>query len=71
MTWREWALKYLTEERDELRSRIAVMESGRCWFGEMRGGKRVDVTAELIERNRKNLEEIEQIIADAEAAPDA
>jgi len=67
MTWREWALKYLTEERDELKTRIDLMESGRIWFGETVNGVRRDTTEELIERNKKNLAEIERIISEAEA----
>jgi hypothetical protein len=68
MTWQEWALTYLTEERDDLKNRIEMMESGRVWFGETRNGERRDVTSELLERNRKNLAEIERIIAEAESA---
>ena len=71
MTWREWALKYLTEERADLRQRTDVLESGRCQIFEMREGHRVDVTSEAVERNKVNLAEIEKIIAEAKATPDA
>jgi hypothetical protein len=68
MTWREWALKYLSQERDSLVGRIGLMEAGRIWFGETRDGVSTDITAELIERDKANLAELERIIAEA-AAP--
>lgn len=59
-------LAYMREERESLTRQIDLFSTGKAQFFEDRDGRRQDVTNEALARLRRQLAELESILAEAE-----
>ena len=63
-------LAYLLSQRARMRSRLAMLRSGKAWASEMYNGEQVDTTAQTLAELEDNLEEIDRILARSGVTPD-
>lgn len=56
---------YLLDQRARIRSRLAMLRSGRAWTSEMRNDEPVDTTAQTLNILEDQLEEIDRLLSTA------
>jgi len=70
IAWRDDAVDTIRDLRKEKLLRIEFLTSGRNGFYEARDGQMVDVSAELVEKLKTEVAELEQLLGEVDEEPD-